>query len=111
MNIENEGFKVNPKKTFHYAGMQRKLLTGLVVKHSSIRLPKSTRREIRSQVHYVIKFGIIDQIKRYNDIYYLDRVLGRLCYWKQIEPNNEFVLNSLREINLLYTEALKAKEL
>lgn len=106
MNIQDEGFIVNPDKMIEYSECQRKLITGIVVKKDSIRLPKDLRREIKQQAHFILKFGILDQVKRYNDIFYIDRVLGRLSYWKQIEPKNEYVLNTLKEITLLYKETM-----
>ena len=65
------------------------------------------RKEIREQVHFIRKFGILDQVKRYNDIYYIDRVLGRLGYWKLVEPDNEFVNASILEIKASYKKVLK----
>lgn len=108
MNIEDSGFNVNTMKTKHYENQQRKMVTGIVVGENDIRLPKIKRREIKQEVHYLKKFGILDQVKRYNDIYYIDRVLGRLSYWKQIEPENEYVLNSIKEIKKMYKEFLKS---
>ncbi len=109
MNIEDSGFKVNTLKTRRYSGLDRKLVTGIVVSEDKIRLPKKTRREIKSQVYYLKKFGILDQVNRYNDIFYIDRVLGRLSFWKQIEPENEYVLTSIEEIKNMYTNFIKKK--
>ena len=67
---------------------------------------KSVRKEIKEQVYYILRYGVIDQVKKYNDIYYIDRVLGRLNYWKQIEPNNEFVINSIEKINYEFKKTL-----
>lgn len=106
MNIQDEGFSLNPDKTIEYSENQRKLITGVVVKKDSIRLPKDLRREIKQQAHYILKFGILDQVKRYNDIFYIDRILGRLSYWKQIEPKNEYVINTSKEIILMYKETM-----
>lgn len=107
MNIEDSGFRVNTKKTKKYIEDQRKMVTGIVVGEDDIRLPKVKRREIKSEVFFLRKYGILDQVKRYNDLYYIDRILGRLSYWKQIEPENEFVLNSIKEIKKMYKEFVK----
>ncbi len=106
--LEEEGFQVNADKSRYYYGKQRKLITGVVVKNDSIGLPKSFRREIKQQVHYLLKYGIMDQVKRYNDIYYIDRILGRLYYWKQIEPNNNYILKSIKEIKGKYSKTMKS---
>jgi len=102
--IQNEGFSVNDKKLKFYSKNHRKLVTGILVTENEIRLQKSVRREIEFQVHYLLKFGVLDQIERYNDIYYTDRILGRLGYWRQIEPKNQYVLNSIKQINLMQKE-------
>ena len=105
-NIANEGFQVNFSKLKEYSNTHRKLVTGILVKDKKIRLQKKMRKEMRDQVYFIQKFGILDQIERYNDIYYIDRVLGRLGYWKQIEPNNEFVYKSILEIKADYKKVL-----
>ena len=105
--IEDFSFEVNTKKTKKYIEGDRKLVTGIVVGEKDIRLPKVKRKEIKQEAYYLIKHGILDQVKRYNDIFYIDRVLGRLSYWKQIEPDNLYVLNSIKEIKKMYDEFLK----
>lgn len=105
-NIHNEGFKVNNEKIKEYSLNHRKLVTGILIKKTEIRLQKSKRKEIEEQVYYIKKFGILDQISRYNDIYYIDRILGRLGYWKQLEPNNEYVNTSLKIIKTMYNKVL-----
>lgn len=88
-NIMDEGFKINESKTRYYEESHRKMVNGLIIKQDRIRLPKYKRRIIRHEVHCIIKYGIINQIKRSNDIFVVERILGRLGYWKQIEPQNE----------------------
>ncbi len=107
LNIEDEGFKINTEKTKEYSIDHRKMITGLLVSETDIRLPKIKRREIQQQVFFLKKYGIMDQVKRCNDIYLIDRLLGRLSYWKQIEPQNNFVLNSIKEIKIMYKNFIK----
>jgi retron-type reverse transcriptase len=104
--IINEGFSINYKKLKEYTESHRKLVNGVLVKKNEIRLQKSIRIEIKEQVYYILRYGILDQVKRHNDIYYIDRILGRLGYWKQIEPNNEFVITSIKKINQDYKKIL-----
>lgn len=106
LNIEDEGFKIRIEKLKEYYTTHRKLVTGILIKQNQIRLQKSVRRDIKEQVYFLLKYGILDQVQRYNDIYYVDRVLGRLGYWKQIEPNNEFVKDALKKIKLDYKKIL-----
>ena len=105
-NIKDEGFTINYEKLKEYSESHRKLVTGILIKKDQIRLQKSVRKEIKEQVYYILRYGVLDQVKRYNDIYYIDRVLGRLWYWKQIEPNNKFVKTSIKKINDNYKKIL-----
>lgn len=100
--INKLGFVVNDTKTTFYGNTSRKMVTGIIVGEEKIRLPKYKRREIKHQVYFLKKHKIKDQVKRYNDIFYVDRVLGRLSFWKQIEPENQFVLKSIKDIKKMY---------
>src|SRR5690606_11856335 len=61
-NIQDEGFKINYNKVKEYFEGHRKLVTGILVSQDKIRLQKTKRREIKEQVHYLLKFGVIDQV-------------------------------------------------
>nr|WP_152557913.1 retron St85 family RNA-directed DNA polymerase [Nonlabens ulvanivorans] len=103
--IEN-GFEINYAKLTEYSSEQRKLVTGIVIKEKGLTLPRSKKLSIRNDVFFLLKYGIEDQIQKYNDIFYLDRVQGRLSYWKQIEPNNKFVLDSIDKLKSLHKDYL-----
>ncbi|GAK95508.1 Retron-type RNA-directed DNA polymerase [Nonlabens tegetincola] len=105
--INDFGFKLNLKKTKFYKKGDRKLVTGVVVNSDGIRLPKSKRKQIKKEVYYLKKYGIQDQVFRHNDVFYIDRILGKLSFWKQIEPKNEFVLTSIIEIRNMYDKTMK----
>jgi retron-type reverse transcriptase len=107
--IETLGFDINKSKTKRYNKKCRKMVTGIVVGETEIRLPKYKRREIRQEVYFMKKFQISDQVKMHNDLFYVDRVLGRLSYWKQIEPENIFVRNSIKEIKEMYSKFIEGK--
>lgn len=106
-NIKSEGFRINELKTKEYHSMHRKMVTGIVVGSDKISLPKSKKREIRQEVYYLLKYGILEQSKRFNDIFYVERILGRLSYWKQIETENDYVLKSIATIKIMNKELIK----
>lgn len=89
--INKQGFRLNEEKTRFFGEKDRKIITGLVVEENQVRIPKSARRKIRQEVHFILKNGLQKQIFHNADLYYVDRVLGRLNFWAQVEPNNEYV--------------------
>lgn len=98
----DEGFRVNHKKTVLASGNSKKVVTGISVCSDKPRLPRSTKRLWRAEAHSLIvrgwaahceKFGIRDPL-------YLDRVIGRLNFWKQIEPDNRFVSSALESLKI-----------
>ena len=91
---QEEGFELNDAKTRRIGAKSKKLITGLVVKKDGLSLPRTTKREIRQQVHRIIKDGAISESERYGDLLYVDRVVGRLSFWRQVEPNHPFVLKN-----------------
>ncbi|MDC6353283.1 MULTISPECIES: reverse transcriptase domain-containing protein [unclassified Robiginitalea] len=104
--IEDGGFLVNQDKIRQYVDGQPKIVTGIVV-GSKLRLPKKKRRLIKQQVHYILKYGVLNNIKRYNDLFYIDRVLGKLNFWRQVEPDNPYVTKSISQIKSMFSEVLK----
>ena len=100
-NIHSKGFQINERKRRLLGVGSRKIINGIVVKKDTIRLPKYVRRKIRQEVYFITKNGVLSQIEKQNDIYYIDRIIGKLNYWKQVEPNNPFVKDSLKSLNRL----------
>tara|TARA_E500000318_G_scaffold38627_1_gene37261 strand:- start:1050 stop:2093 length:1044 start_codon:yes stop_codon:yes gene_type:complete len=109
--IEEEGFTINESKTRVFKEGSRKIVTGIVVNDNDIRLPKKKRKSIKHEVYLLKKYGIINQINKNKDIFYIDRILGKLSFWKQIEPDNTYVSNTFRQINQMYNEVLNPPNL
>ena len=96
--IKVEGFVINEEKTRLYDPETNKIVTGLFVGKDRIRLPKRKRREIRQEVYFLKKNGILKQVEKNKDLFALERILGKLYFWKQVEPDSEFVLKSIKEM-------------
>ena len=106
--LENEGFVVNEKKSGFVLGNKRKLITGLVVSESGVRVPKKLRREYRKQAHYMIKNGI-EQLNGELGIFdplYIDEVIGKGQYILSVEPDNAYVKESLCKLSKLKSDLL-----
>lgn len=101
--IIDERFNVNEDKTRLVRGKGKKIVTGISVSSDTLKLPKKTRRELRQEVHYLTVNGFSEHTRARGilDPMYVERLLGRLSFWMQIEPNNEFVLNSLKKVRVV----------
>ena len=63
-------------------------------------LPKETKRKLRQEVYFLTKNGFFkhtDRLKIYDPLY-TERLLGKFGFWKQVEPENHFVIKSIKNI-------------
>ncbi len=73
------------------------MVTGLSISSGKVMIPKKDRRALRLEIHLVKKLGVWEAMKMNNikDPVYIDRLRGRLEYWRFIQPEDKFVLSSL----------------
>ena len=84
------GFLVNSRKTTIAKTGGRKIVTGLSVEGSKVRLPRFYKDQIRQELHYLRLHGIkghCARIKQGNHFSYLRRLSGRIRYVSLIEPD------------------------
>ncbi|ELB2752610.1 TPA: retron St85 family RNA-directed DNA polymerase [Vibrio alginolyticus] len=95
--VSDYGLSVNEKKTSLIIGDKQKIVTGLSVRGDTLQLPRSSRREIKKEIYYIRKFGLLSHISKLKirKTNYLDSLEGKLRFWLQIEPGNKFVQESL----------------
>lgn len=98
--LNEEGFQVNEEKTKLIRGNGKKIVTGVSVSGQIPKLPKATRRKLKQEYFYILKYGILNHTGKIgiNDPIYLERLMGRFSFWKQIEPDNTFVVSALAEL-------------
>ena len=81
--IVQYGFIINDKKTRIYRKGGPQYVTGLtVVDDKYPRIPRRIKRELRSDIHYIVKYGLASHIryKYHLDIHILDSYyMGDLC--------------------------------
>jgi len=104
--IKEEGFTVNNKKTILITKKRKKIITGISVASDKLCLPRAKKRELRKEAYYVTKFGYFDHTERIKvrDPIYLERLLGKLSFWRQVEPENKFVNQAIHKVNILRQE-------
>ena len=83
------GFTLNSEKTRLYGPGQPKEITGLIVQNGVVRVPKFYRRQLKQEIYYCRKFGVLCHLenrKAQHYIHYRDYLYGKAYYVKMIEP-------------------------
>lgn len=95
--IKDEGFEINEEKTFLASGNKKKIVTGISVVGERLKLPRNTRRLLRQELHHIQRAGIRSHIEatgQQNPLY-IDSLLGKFTFWRQVEPDNEYVADGI----------------
>ena len=98
--VRAEGFELNAEKTKLMPPRHQQIITGISVSSGCIKLPKATKRKIRQEVYYVLKYGIREHMKYqgFFDPIYLERLIGKMYFWQSLEPDNKFVIENLPKL-------------
>jgi RNA-directed DNA polymerase len=98
--INDEGFSINTEKTKLVRNNGKKIVTGISVSGDKLRLPKKTRRILRQEIYFASNESNVENSNSMimKDPVYIERLLGKLAFWKQIDPSNEYVLSSIKKI-------------
>ena len=102
--IRDEKFEPNHKKTHFMNQSSRKIITGVSVASGvKLTITKSKKREIRKNVYFILTKGLAEHQRRIgsHDPAYLKRLIGMLCYWRAIEPDNTYASDSIAALKRL----------
>ena len=102
--IREEKFEPNHQKTRFLNENDRKIITGVSVSSGvKLTIPKARKREIRKNVYFILTKGLAEHQRRIgsHDPAYLKRLIGSLCYWRSIEPDNTYVADSIAALKRL----------
>ncbi|MDT8867100.1 reverse transcriptase family protein [Vibrio fluvialis] len=88
--LVNYGFELNENKIRLIKGEKQKIVTGLDISSNDIRLPRKTRRDLKRQVYYIRKYGLLSHVskQKIKDPNYIQSLLGKLAFWSYVEKNN-----------------------
>jgi hypothetical protein len=95
------GFDPNPLKSARLSPKDNKIVTGILIKSGQLSLPRSRRREYRSEYHNLIKQIELSEITQGDVEKRKSRVLGKLRYWLFIEPDNQYALGAIKSLRLI----------
>lgn len=96
-------FSINIGKTQIFSPGEPKFITGLVVQNGLVRVPKHFKRELKKEIHFCRKFGVLIHLQNSNASHYInyrEHLYGKAYYVNMIEPDiGEKFLSELDKIN------------
>lgn len=106
--VTDEGFCINEEKTTIIHSGNQQIITGVSIASGVLKLPRKTKREIRKNVHFLIRNGLLSQLNHIGefDPIYVERLLGKLYFWKSLEPDNKFVLEYIPQLKDLIKKGI-----
>ena len=87
--LETENLTSNASK-FRVQRGSKRIVTGISLSNNRLQLPRSMRRRFKNQAFFLLKDKdepIVDK-NLDSDPIHVERQLGRLAYWRSVEPNN-----------------------
>ncbi|MGI2209495.1 retron St85 family RNA-directed DNA polymerase [Shewanella baltica] len=99
--VEDYGLRINKNKTNLIIGEKQKIIAGISVKGEEIEVPRKYKRELKKEIHFIRKYGILSHIskKKIKNPNYIYSIEGKLRYLLQVEPTNELAINGLKVIS------------
>lgn len=100
--VSDEGFKINETKTRLIGGKAQKIVTGISISSGKLTIPKKTKRDVRKNIHYILKNGLFEHQKniKSHDPIYVERLLGFLYFWISVEPENIYIKSSIEKLKI-----------
>jgi RNA-directed DNA polymerase len=91
----DEGFSVNRKKTRLIQADRAKIITGVSISSGEARLPRRAVRDIKNEAYNILRNGLDQHAERTSnfDPIAIERLLGRINFWLQVEPTNQTALS------------------
>jgi hypothetical protein len=104
--VASGGFRLNPKKTKLKIEGAKKIITGVSISSGVAKAPKSFKRKLRAQIYELNRH--VDNLADAPvlDPFVYERVLGRLNYLLQIEPDNAYALQQKSVLSNRHREFL-----
>ncbi len=90
--LQENGFLLNRKKTALVPAARRQSVTGVVV-NEKLNVADSYKRQIRTELHFLEKYGVSSHLQRTGNAtdpaMYLQSLLGKINYVLQVCPQNK----------------------
>lgn len=102
--IVESGFTMNSEKTkLLPKNSNRRIVTGIDIKEDRLSVPGPYRRAITQDIYHIEKWGIQGHMahNKIRDPEYLNRLIGKLNFWRQVEPSSTYPKNKLKRLHTL----------
>jgi RNA-directed DNA polymerase len=85
--INDEGFKLNPKKIRFYGKHRAKIVNGLIINEGKVTIQKKYIEKIKQELYYIDKYGIESHREHvgFKNNYYKDHLKGKILYVYSID--------------------------
>lgn len=104
--IGEKGFSLNSDKTQLKVGRGKRVVTGVSIASGVPKAPKSFKRELRVQIFELERSkGRLSSLRSFDPLVY-ERVLGKINYLLQIEPDNKYALEKKKSLSEAHQEFL-----
>ncbi|MRV73566.1 hypothetical protein GJ700_17780 [Duganella sp. FT92W] len=104
--IKEKGFALNNEKTKLKIFGARKIITGVSISSGKPKAPRQFVRALRAEVHALENNkNRLHSLTVFDPLRY-ERVLGKLNYWLQIEPNNSYAIEKRIGISIAHQKFL-----
>ena len=102
----SEGFRENPSKTLLLGPGRKKIITGISISSGKPKLPRSSVRAIKLKCYHLITKGAQQHMNNIGefDPLIVERVIGQVSFWLQVEPDNVTAQSLLAELETLQLE-------
>lgn len=87
--LRSHGFFLNQEKIRFYGPEKPKRITGLVVQNGTLSVPKHFKRQLRQEIYYCSKFGVLTHLENTGaskQIHYREHLYGKAYFIHMIEP-------------------------
>ena len=101
--LEDEGFRINSRKTRLIGPGQRKIIAGVSISTGKILLPRETKRSVRNEVYHLLDKGIRSHVarKKIRNPLYIESIIGKLAFWLLVEPQCKFATDHMPKVAAL----------
>lgn len=101
--VTDEGFEINASKTRLYQQKSKRIVTGISVIEKDVKIPRTYKRELKQELHYIFKFGLNSHMSKHNirNANYLFSILGKVNFWLSVEPKNEYATKAKTKLKEL----------
>lgn len=94
-------FSINEAKTLLSGSDRKVIITGVSISGGRASLPRTQVRRVKADAHLILKYGAVGAMQQRGEMdpFFVDRVLGRIAFWLQIDPGHPVPLR-LRKLLL-----------